>query len=271
MLLPVVGIPFERAIYHHRQFGRLAVLTGLTHGTCPVREDQSQAICHRRSIDHPISICLGLGALPADCWVYLVSSAGTFAGVLSCIDWETDDLDGEGFRDSSIFLNLDPFCRLPAVKASSPDPDPAPAKRGTPSDVSASHPAPPAGPALDCDNLEYVHKQSAVACDFLGNSDILLVIAVIQTRDSSSSQMTCAPDPWRRSAALRILQNVCTARRIRATALSSKRSQRLRQRRVRSLRGVQCAIVLLTRALLLRCTSNRLRRVCAVRQAHGLM
>jgi hypothetical protein len=32
MLLPVVGIPFERAIYHHRQFGRLAVLTGFTHG-----------------------------------------------------------------------------------------------------------------------------------------------------------------------------------------------------------------------------------------------
>ena len=33
ILLPVIGIPFERAIYHHRQFGRLAVLTGFTHGT----------------------------------------------------------------------------------------------------------------------------------------------------------------------------------------------------------------------------------------------
>jgi hypothetical protein len=32
LLLHILGMPFERAIYHHRQLGRYAVLTGIAHG-----------------------------------------------------------------------------------------------------------------------------------------------------------------------------------------------------------------------------------------------
>ena len=51
ILLPVFGIPFERAIFHHRQFGRFAVLLALAHGvfTCVDWESTTNAF----NIGHP--------------------------------------------------------------------------------------------------------------------------------------------------------------------------------------------------------------------------